>query len=123
MNLGKLDVIKQEMTRINIEILGISELKWTDNSDNYHIYYCEQESHRRNGVAFIVNKRMEKAVLGYNLKNYRMISIEIQGRPFNITVIQVYGPKTNAEESEIEQFYEDIQHLLELIPKKMFFSL
>ena len=104
MNLVKLDVVKEEI-RINIDILGVSELKWTGmgkfNSDDYHIYYCGQESRRRNGVALIVNKRVGKAVLGYNLKNDRMISIQIQGRPFNITVIQVYTP-TNAEDAEID---------------------
>ena len=88
------------------------------NSDDYYIYYCGQESCRRNGVAFIVNKRVGKAVLGYNLKNDRMISIQIQGRPFNITIIQVYAPTTDAEEAEIDQFYEDLQHLLKLTPKK-----
>ena len=91
------------------------------NSDDY-IYYCGQESCRKNGVVLIVNKRVGKAVLGYNLKNDRLISIRIQGRPFNITVIQVYAPTTNAEEAEIDQFYEDLQHLVELTPK-MFFSL
>ena len=102
---------------LNPVIMGTSELKWMGmgklNSDDYHIYYCGQESHRRNGVALIVNKR-----LGYNLKNDRMISIRIQGRPFNITVIQVYSPTTDSEEAEIDQFYEDLQHLLELTPKK-----
>ena len=88
------------------------------NSNNYHIYYCGQESHRRNGVALIVNKRAGKAVMVYNLKNDRMISIQIQGRPFNITVIQVYAPTSDAEEAEIDQFCEDLQHLLELTPKK-----
>ena len=110
------------MTRINIDILGISELKWTEmgefNSDDYCIYYCGQESCRRNGGALIVNKRVGKVVLGYNLKKDRMISIRMQGRLFNITVIQVYAPTTDVEEAEIEQFYEDLQHLLELIPKK-----
>ena len=108
--------------RINIDILGASELKWTGmgefNSDDYHIYYCGQESYRRNGVALIVNKRVGKAVMGYNLKNDRMMSIRIQGRPFNITVIQVYAPTTSAEETEIDQFYEDLQNLLEVTPKK-----
>ena len=88
------------------------------NSDDYHIYYCGQESRRRNGVGLIVNKRLWKAVMGYNLKYDRMMSIWIQGRPFNITVIQVYAPTTNAEEAEIHQLYEDLQHFLELIPKK-----
>uniref|UniRef100_A0A670K960 Endonuclease/exonuclease/phosphatase domain-containing protein n=1 Tax=Podarcis muralis TaxID=64176 RepID=A0A670K960_PODMU len=122
MNLGKLDVVKNEMARINIDILGISELKWTGmgefSSDDYHIYYCGQETRKRNGVALIVNKRVVKAVLGCNLKNDRMISIRIQGRPFNITVIQVYAPTTGAEEAEIEQFYEDLQDLIEVTPKK-----
>ncbi|XP_060125802.1 uncharacterized protein LOC132591374 [Zootoca vivipara] len=122
MNGGKLDVVKNEMTRINIDILGISELKWKGmgefSSGDYHIYYCGQESCSRNGVALIVNKRVAKAVMGCNLKNDRMISIRIQGRPFNITVIQVYAPTTGAEESEIDQFYEDLQHLLEMTPKK-----
>uniref|UniRef100_A0A670HPY9 Endonuclease/exonuclease/phosphatase domain-containing protein n=1 Tax=Podarcis muralis TaxID=64176 RepID=A0A670HPY9_PODMU len=122
MNLGKLEVVKNEMARINIDILGISELKWTGmgefSSDDHHIYYCGQETRKRNGVALIVNKRVAKAVLGCNLKNDRMISIRIQGRPFNITVIQVYAPTTGAEETEIDQFYEDLQHLIEVTPKK-----
>uniref|UniRef100_A0A670K8R9 ribonuclease H n=1 Tax=Podarcis muralis TaxID=64176 RepID=A0A670K8R9_PODMU len=122
MNLGKLDVVKNEMARINIDILGISELKWTGmgefSLDDYHIYYCGQETRKRNGVALIVNKRVVKAVLGCNLKNDRMISIRIQGRPFNITVIQVYAPTTGAEETEIDQFYEDLQDLIEVTPKK-----
>ena len=119
---GKLEVVKQEMTRVNIDILGISELKWTGmgefNSDDHYIYYCEQESLRRNGVALIVNKRVQNAVLGCNLKNDRMISVRLQGKPFNITVIQVYAPTSNAEEAEAEQFYEDLQDLLELTLKK-----
>ena len=94
------------MARINIDILGVSELKWTGmvefNSDDDHIYYCGQESHRRNGVALIVNKRVGKAILGYNLKNDRMISVQIQGRPFNITVIHVYAPTTSAEEAKTD---------------------
>ena len=118
---GKLEVVKQEMERVNTDILGISELKWTGkgkfNSDDY-IYYCWQESIRRNGVALIVNKRVQKAILGCNLKNDRMISVCFQGKPFNITVIQVFAPTTNAEEDEVEWFYEDLQHLLELVPKK-----
>ena len=116
MNQGKLEVVKQEMARVNIDILGTSELKWTGmgefNSDDHYIYYCGQESLRRNGVALIVNKRVQNAVLGCNLKNDRMIPIRFQGKPFNITVIQVYAPATNAEEAEVEQFYEDIQDFL-----------
>ena len=93
------------------------------NSDDHYIYYCGQESFRRNGVAIIVNKRVWKAVLGYNLKNDRMISAPFQGKLFNITINQVYSPNSNAEEAEVEWFYEDLQDLLELTPQKMFFSL
>ena len=122
MNQGKLEVVKQEMTRVNIDILGIRELRWTGmdefNSDDHFIYYCGQESLRRNEVAIIVNKRLLNSVLGCNLKNDRMISVRFQGKPFNITVIQVYAPTTNVEEAEVERFYEDLQGLLELTPKK-----
>ena len=110
MNQGKLEVVKQEMARVNVDILGISEIKWTGigefNSDDHYIYYCGQESLRRN------------AVLGCNLKNNGMISVRFQGKPFNITVIQVYAPTSNTEEAEFERFYEDLQDLLELTPKK-----
>ena len=127
MKQGKLEVVKQEMARINIDILEISEIKWTRmgefNSDDHNIYYCGQESLRGNGVAIIVNKRVQNAVLGCNLKNGRMISVHFQGKPFNITVIQVYAPASNAEEAEVEWFYEDLQDLLELTPQKMSFSL
>ena len=106
-------MVKQEMARVNINILGISDLKWTRmgefNSDDHHIHYCGQESFRRNGVAIIGNKRVQNALLGCNLKNDRMISVPFQGKPFNITVIQVYAPTTNAKEAEVEQFYEDPQ--------------
>ena len=99
-----------------VPILGISELKWTGmgefNSDDHYIYYCGQESLRRNGVAIMVNERVRNAVLGCNLKNDRMISLCLQGKPFNITVIQVYAPTSNAEEAEVERFYEDLQGLL-----------
>ena len=112
MNQGKLEVVKQEMAMVNVDILGISELKWTGigkfNSDNHYIYYCRQESLRSNGVATMVNKRVWNAVLGYSLKNDRMISVHFQSKPFNITVIQVYAPTTKAKEAEIEQFYEDL---------------
>ena len=112
MNQGKLEVVKQEMARVNLNILGISELRWTGmdefNSDDHYIYYCGQESLRRNGVAIMVNKRVQSAVLGCNLKTNRMISVHFQGKPFNITVIQVYAPTSNAEEAEVEQFYEDV---------------
>ena len=112
MNQGKLEVVKQEMSRVNIDILGISKLKWTGmdefNSDDHCIYNCGQESLRRNGVAIIVNKRVQNAVLGCNLRNDRMISIHFQGKPFTITVIQVYAPTSNAEEAEVEQVYEDL---------------
>jgi len=123
MNQGKLEVVKQEMTRENTDILGISELiKQTGigkfNSDDYYIYYSGQQSLRRNGVALTVNKRVQNAVRGCNLKNNRMISAHFRSKPFNITVIEVYDPITNAKEAEIEQFYEDLQDLLELTPKK-----
>ena len=126
MNQGKLAVANQEMARVNDDILGISELKWTGmgefNSDDHYIYYCGQESLGRNGVAIMVNKRVQNAVLGCNLKNDRMISVCFQGKSFNITEIQVYAPTSNAEEAEVEQFYEDLQDILEH-PKKMSFSL
>ena len=113
MNQGKLEVVKQEMARVNIEILGISKTKWTGmgelNSDDQYVYYCGQESLRRNGIAIIVNKRVQKTVLGCNLKNDRMISVHFQGKPFNIKVIQVYAPISNTEEAEVEQFYEALQ--------------
>ena len=106
---------------MNIDILGISELKWPGmgefNSCDHYIYYCGQEFLRRNGIALILNKRVQNAVLGYSLKNDRMISVHFQGKPFNITVIQVYAPTSNAEEGEVEWFYEDLQDLLELTPK------
>ena len=88
------------------------------NSDDHYIYYCGQEFLRRNGVAIIVNKRLPKAVLGCNLKNDRMLSVHFQGKPFNITVIQVYSPISNAEEAEVVRFCEDLQDLLELTLKK-----
>ena len=116
MNQGKLEVVKQEMSRGNIDILGISKLKWTGmgefNSDDHYIYYCGQESLRRNGVAIMVNKRVQKAVLGCNLKNDRIISVRFQGKPFNITVIQVYAPNSNAEEAKVEWFCENLQDFL-----------
>ena len=122
MNQGKLKVVKQEMASVNIDILGIRELKCTAmsefNSDNHYIYYCAQESLRRNGVAIIVNKKVQNAVLGCNLKNDRMISVHFQSKPFNIVVMQVYALTSNAEEAEVERFYEDLQDLLELTPKK-----
>ena len=105
MNQGKLEVVKQEVERVNVNILGISELKWTGigefNSYDHYIYYCGQESLRRNGVAIMVNKRVRNAVLECNLKKDRMISVHFQGKPFNITVIQVYAPTSIAEEVEV----------------------
>ena len=122
MNQGKLEVVKQEMARVNVDILGISKLKWTGmgefNSYDHHIYYYGQESLRRNGVAIMVNKRIGNAVLGCTLKNDRMISVRFQGKPFHITVIQVYAPTSKVEEAEVEWVYEDLQDLLELTPKK-----
>ena len=126
MNQGKLEVVKQEMARVNVDILGISKLKWTGmgefNSDDHYIYYCRQESLRRNGVAIMVNKRVRNAVLGCKLRNDRMIFVHFQGKPFNITVIQVYAPTSNAEEAEVEWFYEDLQDLLKLTPNKILLS-
>ena len=122
LNQGKLKVVKQEMARVNIDILGISELKWIGmgefSSDDHYIYYCGQESLGRNGVATIVNKGVQNAVLGCNLKNDRVKSLCFQGKPFNIMVIQVCAPTSNAKEAKVEQFYEDLQDLLELIPPK-----
>ena len=111
------------MERVNVDILGISKLKWTEmgefNSDDQYIYYCGQESLRRNGVVIRVNKRVQNAVLGRNLKNDRMTSVHFRGKPFNIMVIQVYALTNNAEEAEVERFYEDLQGLLELTPQKI----
>ena len=122
MNQCKLEVVKQEMARVNVNILGISELKWTGmgefNSDDHYIYYCGQESLRRNGVPIMINKRVRNAVLGFNLKTNRMTSVHFQGKSFNMTVIQAFAPISNAKEAEVERFYEDLQDLLELTPKK-----
>ena len=122
MNQGKLEVVKQELASMNFNILGISELKWTGmgefNSEDHYIYYCGQESLRRNGIAIIVHKRVQNAVLGCNLRNDRMISIRFQGKPFNIMVTQAYVPASNIEEAEVEWFYEDLQDLLKLTPIK-----
>ena len=96
-----MEVVKQEMARVNISILGISELKWTGMGDHYN-YYIGKESLRRNGVAIMVNKRVQNAVLGCSFKNYRMISVCFQGKPLNITIIQVYAPNSDAEEAEVE---------------------
>ena len=123
MSQGKLDVVKK-MTRVNINILGISELKWMGtgefNSDDHYIYYHGQEFHMRNRAALIVNKRIQTALLGCSLKNDRMILVHFQGKPFNITVIQVYAPTTDVKDGEADQFYEDLQDLL--TPKNMSFS-
>ena len=120
MNQGKLEVVKQEMARVNINIFRIRELKWTGmgefNSDDHYIYDCGQESLRRNGITLIVNKRVQNAVLGCSLKNDRMISVHFQGKTLSIIVIQVYVLITNAKEAE--QFYKDQQDFLELTPKK-----
>ena len=120
MNQGKLKLVKQEMARVNINILGISELKWTGmgkfNSDDHYIYYYEQESLRKNGVALIVNKSL-KCNSWVQSQKWLMISVCFQGKPFNIMVIQVYAPTTNAEEAEVDWFCEDLQNLLELMPE------
>ena len=120
MNQGKWEVVKQEMARVNVDILGISELKWTGmgefNSDDHYTYCCGQKSLRRNRVAIMVKKGVQNAVLGCNLKNNRTISVHFQGKPFHITVIQDYTLTSNTEETEVERFYEDLQDLLELTP-------
>ena len=122
MNQGKLEVVKQEMARVNVDILGISELKWTGmgefNSVDHYIYYFRQESLRRNEVTIMVNRRVQNAILGCNLKKDRIISVNFQGKPFNITVIQVYVLTSNTKEAEVEWFYEDLQYLLELTAQK-----
>ena len=122
MNQGKLEVVKQEMARVNVDILVIGKLKWTGmgefNSDDHYIYYCGQESLRRNGVAIMVNKRVRNAVLGCNFKNDTMIAVHFQCKSFNIMVIQVYPSTSNTEETEVERFYEDLQDLIELTPQK-----
>ena len=127
MNQGRMEVVKHQMARVNVEILGIRELKWTGlgkfNSDDHYIYYCGQEYLRRYGVALIVNKRVQNATIGCNLKSDRMISVCFQGKPFSFTVIQVYAPTSNAKEAEVEWLYEDLQDLLELTPQKISFSL
>ena len=122
MNQGKMEVVKEQMARVNVNILGISKLKWIGmgefNSDDPYIYYCGQEGLRINGVAIMVNKRVQNAVLGCNFKNDRMISVHFQSKPFNTTITQVYAPTSNAEKAEVEWFYEDLQDLLELTSKK-----
>ena len=125
MNQGKLEVVKQEMARVNVNILGISEIKEIRmgefSSDDHYIYFCGQESLRRNGVAIVANRRVWNAVLGFDLKIDRMISVHFQGKPLNITTIPVYAPTSNAEEAKVEWFYDDLQNLLKLTPKKMSF--
>ena len=127
MNQGKLEVVKQEMARVIVNILGISELKWTGMgefiSDDHYIYYNGQESLSRNGVAMMVKTRVQNAVAGCNLKNCRMISVRFQCKAFSMTVIQVYAPTSNDEEAEVEWFYEDRQDLLELTPLKDIFCI
>ena len=128
MNHGKFEVVIQVMAKVNLDILGISKPKWTGmgefNSDDHYIYYCRQETLRRNGVAIIVNKRVQNAVLGCNLKNDRMISVHLQGKLFNITVIQVNALTSNVEEDEVEWFYEDTIRISRTnTQKKMSFSL
>ena len=122
MNQGKLEVVKQEMARVNIDILGISELKWAGmdefNSYDHYIYYCGQESFTRNGVTLIVNKEESEMQYVCSVSKMTESSLRFQSKSFNITVIQVYVPTSNAEEAEIEWFYEDLQDLLELTPKK-----
>ena len=115
-------MVKQETARVKVDTLEISELRWTGmgefNSDDHYIYSCGQESLRRNGVAIMVYKRVQNSVLGCSLKNNRMVSVRFQGKPFNITVIQVYAPTSNTEKAKVEQYYEDLQGFLELTPQK-----
>ena len=122
MNQGKLEVVKQEMARVNVDILGISKLKWTGtgefNSDDHYIYYCGQESLRRNGLAIMVNKSLKCSTWVQSQKRQNDLCFHFQGKPFNITVIQVYAPTSNTEEAEVEWFCEDLQDLLELTPRK-----
>ena len=119
MNQGKLEVVKKGMTRVNISILEISELKWTGmvefSSDDHYVYYCGQESFRKNGVALIVNKRVQSAILGCNLKNGGMVSVHFQGKSYNTTVIQVYASSSNPKEAEVSWFCDGLHHLLGLI--------
>ena len=126
MNQGKSEVVKQKMARVNIDILGISELKWTGmgefNSNDHYIYYCGQESLRRNGVAIIVKKESEMKYLDAISKNDRMIPVHFQGKSFNITVTQIYAPSSNAEEAQVEWFCEDLQDLLGPFHLKRSFS-
>ena len=127
MNQGKLEVVKQKMTRMNINILGISKLRWTGmgefDSDDHYISYCGEESLRRNGTVIIINKRVSNVALGCNLKNNRIILVRFHGKPlFNIMILEVYAPTTNAKEAEVEYFCEDLQDILEQTPKKMSFS-
>ena len=122
MNQGKLEVVKQEMARVNIDILRISELKWTEmgefNSGDHYMYYCGQESLRRNGAILIVNKKSLKCSTWVQSQNDRMISVCCHSKPLNITVIQVCAPATNAKEAEGEWFYEDLKDLLQLTPER-----
>ena len=122
MNQGKLDVVKQKMAKVNIDILGINELKWTGmgefNSDDHYIYYCGQESLKRNRAGLVFNKRAQNAALGCSLINGRMISVHFQGKPFNITVILVYAPNTTAKDAEVDRFFKDLKEVLELTLKK-----
>ena len=125
MNQGKWYMVKEKTAKVSFEVLAFSKLKWTGmeefNSDDHYISYCGQESLRRNWVALAVNKTVWNAILGCNLKNDRMISVRLQGKSFNIMVIQVYAPTSNAEEAEVEWFYEDLQNLLDLTPKNFLF--
>ena len=122
MNQGKLEVVKQEMARVNIDILRIRELKWTGmgkfNPDDHYIYYCGEEYLRINGVPIMVNESPKSSTWMQSQRHDQMISVGFQGKPFNITVIQAYAPNSNTEEAEVERFYEDLQDLLELTPKK-----
>ena len=121
MNQGKLDIVKREMERIDVNLLGVSEMKWTGmghfKSDNHEVYYCGQDAQRRNGVAFICTDEIRRCVMGFNPVSDRIATIRLQCKPVNMTVLQVYAPKSTAEEEEMEEFYEKVQHVVDEIPR------
>ena len=121
MNQGKLDIVKREKERIDVNLLGVSEMKWTGmghfKSDNHEVYYCGQDAQRRNGVAFMCTDEIRRCVMGFNHVSYRIATIRLQCKPVNMTVLQVYAPTSTAEEDEMEDFYETLQHVVDEIPR------
>ncbi|KAI0241965.1 Craniofacial development protein 2, partial [Lamellibrachia satsuma] len=121
MNQGKLDIVKREMERTGVHMMGVSEMKWTGRghfkSDDYEVYYCGQDTRRRNGVAFICTDELKRCVLGFNTISDRVITIRLQCKPVNMTVIQIYAPTSTAEDEEIEHFYEMVQKVVDETPK------